>query len=172
MALDVLQPALARVAKRSLLVDGDVPLKVLCRRTALIEVLQEPPALADAMVRRLSRGGLTIIPPAPPASDCDSVCGADLLGRCASSMLGQLSGCRCRFMNMWVSHFSVTPCFFNHGTCVAHENSSSDNMSLMDMRVFFPAPRAYSTPRNFLISANERSFLAFAQAGGHFRPAG
>ena len=136
-------------------------------------MLQEPPTLADAMVRRLSRGGLTIIPaPTPGVRLRFRLRCTDLLRRLASSESGQLSGCRCRFMNMWVSHFSVTPCFFNHGTCVAHENSSSDNMSLMDMRVFFPAPRAYSTPRNFLISSNERSFEAFAQAGGHFRPAG
>ena len=46
--------------------DGGVPLEVLCRHTALIEVLQEPPTLADAMVRRLSRGGLTIIPAPTP----------------------------------------------------------------------------------------------------------
>ena len=33
-------------------------------------------------------------------------------------------------MNMWAGRFSVTPCFISHGTCVAHENSSWENMDL------------------------------------------
>ena len=78
--LDVLQPALARVEQRQLHIDGGVPLKVLCRHTALIEVLQEPFALIYPMVQRLSRGGVTIIPPQPPASEFVSTCGAGLLG--------------------------------------------------------------------------------------------